>query len=141
MWQSGPEIVCRVRAVVFFFFSSRRRHTRYWRDWSSDVCSSDLPLCFPRRSIPSDLENREFSFSAFLPRPQAIFERLLSASGLVTSPAERRSPAARIASGERTPKEALGQLEILADVVVGSLVAHELRRLLLSRVLPSSLHP
>src|SRR3712207_7682503 len=29
-------------AVLFFFFSSRRRHTRYWRDWSSDVCSSDL---------------------------------------------------------------------------------------------------
>src|SRR3712207_7757874 len=25
-----------------FFFSSRRRHTRYGRDWSSDVCSSDL---------------------------------------------------------------------------------------------------
>src|SRR3712207_8456546 len=25
-----------------FFFSSRRRHTIYWRDWSSDVCSSDL---------------------------------------------------------------------------------------------------
>src|SRR5258707_14280199 len=24
------------------FFASRRRHTRYWRDWSSDVCSSDL---------------------------------------------------------------------------------------------------
>src|SRR3712207_9433184 len=28
--------------IGFFFFSSRRRHTRYWRDWSSDVCSSDL---------------------------------------------------------------------------------------------------
>src|SRR3712207_849831 len=28
--------------VFIFFFSSRRRHTRYWRDWSSDVCSSDL---------------------------------------------------------------------------------------------------
>src|SRR3712207_5350176 len=28
--------------VSVFFFSSRRRHTRYWRDWSSDVCSSDL---------------------------------------------------------------------------------------------------
>src|SRR5437762_13344661 len=27
---------------VFFFFSSRRRHTRYIGDWSSDVCSSDL---------------------------------------------------------------------------------------------------
>src|SRR5438105_7699759 len=32
----------------FFFFSSRRRHTRSTRDWSSDVCSSDLstrPIC------------------------------------------------------------------------------------------------
>src|SRR5690606_29822156 len=32
----------------FFFFSSRRRHTRFSRDWSSDVCSSDLP---PRRAL------------------------------------------------------------------------------------------
>src|SRR5438445_9911735 len=32
-----------------FFFSSRRRHTRYWRDWSSDVCSSDLPRTAARR--------------------------------------------------------------------------------------------
>src|SRR3712207_9222287 len=31
------------------FFSSRRRHTRYWRDWSSDVCSSDL--LFGRRRV------------------------------------------------------------------------------------------
>src|SRR5690606_40296932 len=30
------------RFVSFFFFSSRRRHTRFSRDWSSDVCSSDL---------------------------------------------------------------------------------------------------
>src|SRR5215217_4831096 len=30
--------------MCVFFFSSRRRHTRYWRDWSSDVCSSDLEL-------------------------------------------------------------------------------------------------
>src|SRR5437762_9209123 len=29
-------------SVCFFFFSSRRRHTRYIGDWSSDVCSSDL---------------------------------------------------------------------------------------------------
>src|SRR5690606_15692386 len=28
--------------LLFFFFSSRRRHTRFSRDWSSDVCSSDL---------------------------------------------------------------------------------------------------
>src|SRR5438874_12619877 len=36
----------------FFFFSSRRRHTRSLRDWSSDVCSSDLVVvldCFADR--------------------------------------------------------------------------------------------
>src|SRR5204862_1305164 len=46
----------------FFFFSSRRRHTRSLRDWSSDVCSSDLSplmLCrFPnRQSIKGDFKN------------------------------------------------------------------------------------
>src|SRR5690625_5324022 len=32
-----------------FFFSSRRRHTRWPRDWSSDVCSSDLALVVTRQ--------------------------------------------------------------------------------------------
>src|SRR5439155_14354910 len=32
------------RHILLFFFSSRRRHTSWPRDWSSDVCSSDLPL-------------------------------------------------------------------------------------------------
>src|SRR5690554_7146683 len=35
-------ICCNVYVFYFFFFSSRRRHTRCGRDWSSDVCSSDL---------------------------------------------------------------------------------------------------
>src|SRR5207249_8121767 len=34
--------MCMVNLGFFFFFSSRRRHTRSKRDWSSDVCSSDL---------------------------------------------------------------------------------------------------
>src|SRR2546429_5930556 len=34
-----------IAIFYFFFFSSRRRHTRCSRDWSSDVCSSDLPEC------------------------------------------------------------------------------------------------
>src|SRR5215813_15067737 len=34
--------------MFFFFFSSRRRHTRCGRDWSSDVCSSDLPALVRR---------------------------------------------------------------------------------------------
>src|SRR5690625_6316805 len=32
-----------LKAHCNFFFSSRRRHTRWPRDWSSDVCSSDIP--------------------------------------------------------------------------------------------------
>src|SRR3712207_7477945 len=45
-----------------FFFSSIRRHTRYWRDWSSDVCSSDLRSEFPRvaRRAPSQARSRAF---------------------------------------------------------------------------------
>src|SRR3712207_1362697 len=39
--------------MCFFFFSSRRRHTRYWRDWSSDVCSSDLTGCVLSRGVPT----------------------------------------------------------------------------------------
>src|SRR2546422_10297367 len=37
--------------VFFFFFSSRRRHTRCSRDWSSDVCSSDLDVKSPMRVV------------------------------------------------------------------------------------------
>src|SRR2546421_9102388 len=40
--------------LFFFFFSSRRRHTRSDRDWSSDVCSSDLARRYglqPRRAV------------------------------------------------------------------------------------------
>src|SRR2546430_15531629 len=37
--------------VVVFFFSSRRRHTRFDCDWSSDVCSSDLSVEQITRSL------------------------------------------------------------------------------------------
>src|SRR2546422_9430177 len=40
MWQLM--LIMRQGCYFFFFFSSRRRHTRCSRDWSSDVCSSDL---------------------------------------------------------------------------------------------------
>src|SRR5207245_7266784 len=41
-----------LRSRLSFLFSSRRRHTRCYRDWSSDVCSSDLPV-LPRVSTRS----------------------------------------------------------------------------------------
>src|SRR2546429_4786325 len=42
-----------------FFFSSRRRHTRCSRDWSSDVCSSDLKVA---QNIGKDVQVRTFAF-------------------------------------------------------------------------------
>src|SRR6266850_3441329 len=44
-----------MRMTVFFFFSSRRRHTRLQGDWSSDVCSSDLPV--PLRTVTVNCNN------------------------------------------------------------------------------------
>src|SRR3989440_2318132 len=44
----------------YFFFSSRRRHTSSDRDWSSDVCSSDLfANCLPRPLEPFPAQTRE----------------------------------------------------------------------------------
>src|SRR5690606_40199148 len=49
-------------ASVFFFFSSRRRHTRFSRDWSSDVCSSDLVAeLVPRVSRTNDVADSHYS--------------------------------------------------------------------------------
>src|SRR2546421_2142271 len=51
VWRALIVLGCRFIRLVwwsFFFFSSRRRHTRSDRDWSSDVCSSDLsPMILP----------------------------------------------------------------------------------------------
>src|SRR5690349_21919426 len=58
----------------FFFFSSRRRHTRSLRDWSSDVCSSDLSPptsdghrgAMPRRIIPVALRELDVTDGGLL---------------------------------------------------------------------------
>src|SRR5256885_4999050 len=54
---------------LFFFFSSRRRHTRLQGDWSSDVCSSDLVFTPPSGALTlviladdADGDNITFSF-------------------------------------------------------------------------------
>src|SRR5256885_13070660 len=55
----------------FFFFSSRRRHTRLQGDWSSDVCSSDL-----RPSRPTARRSHVRTARALAPREQARGPRL-----------------------------------------------------------------
>src|SRR5690348_17599627 len=43
---------------MFFFFSSRRRHTRWTGDWSSDVCSSDLEYRYKNPEVLKYLTDR-----------------------------------------------------------------------------------
>src|SRR5437762_4688535 len=50
--------------TLVFFFSSRRRHTRYIGDWSSDVCSSDL---YRREALDSDHAQAAFGVVRLAP--------------------------------------------------------------------------
>src|SRR2546429_5737601 len=70
----------RIHVTDLFFFSSRRRHTRCSRDWSSDVCSSDLfrasalahtvgPL---RADIGCDMQLDRFSCEILAPDPRVF---------------------------------------------------------------------
>src|SRR5205807_7238825 len=58
----------------FFFFSSRRRHTRLQGDWSSDVCSSDLPAP-PSPQAPWSFSNRCWSECDTCKHPHRSEER------------------------------------------------------------------
>src|SRR6266511_3925261 len=68
--------------MFFFFFSSRRRHTRFSRDWSSDVCSSDLgrrcsagaPTCSDKAGgcCASRARATRSSRSSAAPKPSAL---------------------------------------------------------------------
>src|SRR6266536_3852247 len=63
--------------ICFFFFSSRRRHTRSTRDWSSDVCSSDL-VASPRHGHSTNCEWRPKPQVSHLSQPNPRGRRKLS---------------------------------------------------------------
>src|SRR5256886_14506876 len=58
------EDIGRCRLTCFFFFSSRRRHTRFDCDWSSDVCSSDLVAAVRFRNTLKDTKDAVYIFLA-----------------------------------------------------------------------------
>src|SRR5256885_5146458 len=58
---------------LFFFFSSRRRHTRLQGDWSSDVCSSDLVL-----AGTTCTETSGATSASFLEQPEAAKNKMTS---------------------------------------------------------------
>src|SRR5207253_8176562 len=90
-------------SVVCFFFSSRRRHTRWPRDWSSDVCSSDLGLF----ALPAALLAKDSTRNApqFYPPAFAKFAHPMAwhslvrdseSSAVAMQPAEGRSEERRV---------------------------------------------
>src|SRR5216684_3917076 len=116
---------------VGFFFSSRRRHTRCSRDWSSDVCSSDLDVFRPERARgdvhagPADadaeaagLEGRQllelgrFGFEAFEERVRehapAILRSALDAAVVAVADAVE---ALRVGDRERAQHDRVDQCE------------------------------
>src|SRR5207248_4481995 len=68
-WRAlGQSMHCETH-VVLFFFSSRRRHTRSYGDWSSDVCSSDLTQARVLRRVLEKIDHLdELRFGLFDPR-------------------------------------------------------------------------
>src|SRR5690606_39934212 len=84
---------------LLFFFSSRRRHTRFSRDWSSDVCSSDLyapfyeniSLTFSKQDL-SDFTGLGSKFSLFCIRSKKSFCSLFNSLGVQTFTCTNRSP-------------------------------------------------
>src|SRR5256885_13096304 len=60
--------------LYLFFFSSRRRHTILQGDWSSDVCSSDLPSCKGATPCPRPASRAErHTFPTHLAAPAHAF--------------------------------------------------------------------
>src|SRR2546430_7682496 len=90
-----------VFVLIFFFFSSRRRHTRFDCDWSSDVCSSDLALVLERRDLDA-VRKEKGRLRSYL---------LTSLKHFIASE-QRRAMAIKRGKGQRlVPLEALSAIE------------------------------
>src|SRR5256885_3694490 len=88
---------------LFFFFSSRRRHTRLQGDWSSDVCSSDLIVLPPHPGVLSALglaaaaERIEVMASLHRPLPSLTTGELAAAFAPLVERARAELPGAALA--------------------------------------------
>src|SRR5207253_7087675 len=87
------------RFLFMFFFSSRRRHTRWPRDWSSDVCSSDLP------DQPGPISSRYNTLTMAWPQISRAAAALLSSALLVCAPLPGQQPAQAGTQGQSRSEE------------------------------------
>src|SRR5256886_6777626 len=118
------DVLCRTS----FFFSSRRRHTRFDCDWSSDVCSSDLPAGIALGSSLGATVNVVFHLRDLDARVGAILGgtewRAFAVSLLVSGAAAAAGlETARIAAGWGAFAAALFALVIFGAVYFGGTIA------------------
>src|SRR5256884_1744651 len=109
--------------MFVFFFSSRRRHTRCSRDWSSDVCSSDLsaPIaCWATRSSPPGASRKRWSSGTSGSGSPGAPKRSWRSATRCKAPGRRRrpSPAAGLASMADDVKALSSQLAQDPDSLV-----------------------
>src|SRR5437868_9094175 len=86
---------------IDFYFSSRRRHTRSKRDWSSDVCSSDLNQAIARINRPNKINGNACTAARTNVRN--------SSSAGVKSQGERSSTWIRLTTATRSEERRVGK--------------------------------
>src|SRR6266581_5680576 len=85
--------------MLIFFFSSRRRHTRWTGDWSSDVCSSDLLDVIPwlrQLGFRADKARRAAAVCESI--PEASLEERVHLALSVLQPPHRRVDTSQVAA-------------------------------------------
>src|SRR5437879_9900528 len=111
---------------MFFFFSSRRRHTRYIGDWSSDVCSSDLVIstAIKKESAKQSWIDAAVRSTTTLNKAAAgvITKHLETATGHAV---ERSSAVARVGAGASPARAERGSVvHAKTDITGFGLIGH-----------------
>src|SRR5215510_13720392 len=105
--------------LIVFFFSSRRRHTRWPRDWSSDVCSSDL--------VPGEIRTRHEFYDYEAKYVDEDTELLVPAA--LDEEQTREVQRLAIRAGEVLDCEGLGRVDFLMERSSGAFLVNEVNSL------------
>src|SRR2546429_7368064 len=115
MYEEDARSLLKHSGLRFFFFPSRRRHTRCSRDWSSDVCSSDLRSSGNRTNAGRSPAHRECRLTDYGPRSSV--SRTHRAAERSVSYALRRAMTNRFRVSSTLPRK-LEELDLSPEAVL-----------------------